>query len=471
GLATANIDSSPVVAITGQVATGLIGRDAFQEVDIFGATIPVTKHNFLVTDIAKLPGILRQAFHIAGTGRPGPVLVDIPRDIQIGMLDFQPGPTLGRMDRSQPADNAQIEAAAAAIGRASRPVMIVGGGAVAANVSAELVAFSEKCSLPVVSTLMGLGAFPASHRHFLGLTGMHGLKPANRAIYNSDLIVAVGSRFSDRITGDRNKYMQGKTIIHLEIDPSEIDKNILTHVGIAGNLQLILKTLAGQVAAGDLKQWWLQIAEWQQQQAARPDNRRLTAPWLMDYIADQAGDLPCRFITDVGQHQMWAAQNLRIERPRQWITSGGMGTMGFGMPAAMGAQLADPGQRAVLIAGDGGFKMTGMELYTAVTHSLPIIVVVVDNRCLGMVRQWQQLFFNQRYSNSLFDTPFDFVGFARACGAWAARATSCDEFADAWKQAVDNRSGPSVIVADIDRMELVTPMIAPGASLDEYVKV
>ena len=476
GLATANMDSSPIVAITGQVSSSLLGRDAFQEVDIIGATIPVIKHSFLVLDITKLPSIIRQAFHIARSGRPGPVLIDIPRDIQIGMLDFQPGPTVGESvaapGKSQLRDNeAQIRAAVAALCSARQPVMIVGGGAVAAAVSDELVAFAEKCALPVVSTLMGLGAFPGSNKHFLGLTGMHGLKPANKAIYNADLIIAVGSRFSDRITGDRSKYITGKTVIHIDVDPAEIDKNIMADIGITGDMRNVLNRLIDSTPAAFLPSWWESIRNWQKTYVVTPDADTLTASLLMRQVNQAVINDNCIFVTDVGQHQMWAAQNLSVEKPRHWLTSGGLGTMGFGLPAAIGAQFAREGNRVVLFAGDGGFKMTGIELYTAVTQGLPIIAIVVNNHSLGMVRQWQQLFFKQRYSSSLFEREFDFAGFATACGAWSAAVSTPDEFERAFAEALLQTNRPSVIVADIARSDLVTPMIAPGAALDDYVEV
>jgi acetolactate synthase-1/2/3 large subunit len=399
GLAAAFMDSVPVVAITGQVPTALIGRDAFQEVDITGITMPITKHNFLVKDPAKLAETLRYAFRIAASGRPGPVLVDIPRDVQTAAVLFEPAAEPEKVPFAlSDVVLARVGAAVEAIGRAERPVIIVGGGVVVAEASAEVAALAEKLASPVVSTLMGLGAIPASHPLFLGLTGMHGHKPANNCIHDADLIIAVGSRFSDRVTGDRTKYAAGKTVIHIDVDPAEIDKNVAAGIGLTGDMKTLLSFLAERVAAGKSKPWWERIAAWQDDCRGAPAGDRLTAPSLFAEISAQTAGADCIFATDVGQHQMWAAQHLKIETPRTWLTSGGLGAMGFGLPAAMGAQFAAPGKRVIHIAGDGGFKMTGAELYTIAAHHLPIISVIVNNNGLGMIRQLQHAFFAKRYT-------------------------------------------------------------------------
>ncbi len=470
GLAAAFMDSVPVVAITGQVPTSLIGRDAFQEVDITGITMPITKHNFLVKDTAKLAETLRYAFRIAASGRPGPVLVDVPRDVQTAEVLFEPAaePAIVPFAMSG-AVLARIDAAAEAIGRARRPAVIVGGGAVAAEASAEVAVLAEKLACPVVSTLMGLGAIPASHPLFLGLTGMHGHKPANNCIHDADLIIAVGSRFSDRVTGDRAKYAAGKAVIHIDVDPAEIDKNVAAGIGLTGDMKTILSFLAARVPAGNSEAWWEKIAAWQADYRSEPFGERLTAPWLFAEISARTGGGGYIFATDVGQHQIWAAQHLKIEVPRTWLTSGGLGAMGFGLPAAMGAQFASPDKRVIHIAGDGGFKMTGAELYTIAAHRLPVISVIVNNNGLGMIRQLQHAFFAKRYTACELPA-VDFTAFAAAFGIDAVVADTPREFAAAFAAALA-APGPRVIVANIAAEDLVTPMVPPGAAINAYLDI
>ncbi len=471
GLATAYLDSVPLVAITGQVPTFMLGRDSFQEVDITGITMTVTKHNFLVRDAARIPEIMRLAFRIASSGRPGPVLVDLPRDVQQGLLTFYP-------PEAPPAQNgtrsdrtlAAVEQAAALISAARRPVMVVGGGVIRGQAAAETRSLAEKLDLPVVSTLMGLGALPATHPQWLGLTGMHGHVAANRAVHEADLVIAVGSRFSDRVTGDPKRYPQGKTFIHLDIDRSEVDKNVASHIALVGELRPLLGQLADSCAAGDWEDWRRTVDAWRLEGRTDYRDDSLNPPWIMREIAAQTADRPTIFATDVGQHQMWAAQHLAIGSPGTWLTSGGLGTMGFGLPAAIGAQVAAPDRRVVVVAGDGGFKMTGMELYTVAAHNLPVITVIIDNGCLGMVRQWQQLFYGKRYSASICPRQMDFAGFAEVFGLPGRRVTTAGEFSQALAAALA-AGGPAVIIAAIGGEELVTPMIAPGAGLNEFVHV
>ena len=471
GLAAAYLDSVPMVAITGQVSTALLGRDAFQEVDITGITMSVTKHNFLVKDPARIPEVMRLAFRIARSGRPGPVLIDLPRDVQVGAFDYSPA-VLPETTQVQP--QAQVldlvRQAAQALSSAKRPVMVIGGGVTRGEASGEVRQLAEKYQLPVVSTLMGLGGLPASHPQFLGLTGMHGHKAANNAICGADLIIAVGSRFSDRVTGDRQRYLAGKTLIHIDIDRSEVGKNVAALFGLVGDMKVLLALLREAGEPGQLEDWWQTIAAWRRQFAETYDSERLTAPWMMRQISEQVAGQSVIFASDVGQHQMWAAQHLAIESPGTWLTSGGLGAMGFGLPAAMGAQVAVPDSRTVVIAGDGGFKMTAMELLTIATYNLPVISVVIDNHCLGMVRQWQQLFYSERYSSSLAPREMDFVGQARSCGVEGVRVSTPEEFKQAFAAAWLIRK-PMVIVADIATGDLVTPMIAPGAPLNEYVEI
>lgn len=472
GLAAAFMDSIPVVAITGQVPTSLIGRDAFQEIDITGITMAITKHNFLVKDPAKLADTIRYAFRIARSGRPGPVLVDVPRDIQTSEVLFEAD---GQPEKLPWAISgtvlARIEAAAQAVHQAKRPLIIVGGGAVAAEAHQEIKALAEKLQAPVVSTLMGLGAFPATHPQFLGLTGMHGLKPANNAVYEADVIIAVGSRFSDRVTGDRAKYAAGKTIIHIDVDPAEIGKNLSAHIGLTGDMKAILAFLNERLADADTAAaWWTQIDAWRQEYAPEYPADRLTAPGVFREIAARTAGGEYIFATDVGQHQMWAAQHLQIEKPRTWVTSGGLGAMGFGLPAAMGAQMGAPGKRVIHIAGDGGFKMTGAELYTIAANKLPVISIIINNGGLGMIRQLQQVFFAKRYTSCCLPPVVDFTAFAAAFGVQAVAVDTAEEFGTAFDAALASPN-PQVIVVNIACEEMVSPMVPPGGAINAYIDI
>ena len=470
GLATAYMDSVPVVAITGQVPANLIGVDAFQEVDTTGITMSVTKHNFLVKDAAILPDVIRYAFRIAASGRPGPVLIDVPRDVQTKMIEMtRETPSTKPLEPLSVHSREQLKKAAQLIAKGEKPVLVSGGGVVGASVHKEVLTLAEKCGMPVVSTLMGLGGFPPEHPQFLGLTGMHGSRAANQAIYHADVILAVGSRFSDRVTGDRFKYAANKTIIHMDVDPAEVDKNVETRLGVIGDLRQMITGLTPLVEEKACTPWWQKLREWQETYKETYQEEQLNAPWMMHTVAALTADRPCIFVTDVGQHQMWAAQHLKIPTPRTWLSSGGLGTMGFGLPAAIGAQLAQPEKRVIHIAGDGGFKMTCAEFFTAASQKLPIISIVVDNGCLGMVRQWQQLFYNQRYSSTLAPVSMDYVLFGKAFGIQATVVTTPEEFKDAFSQALDSQQA-RLIVAKICQDDLVTPMIAPNATLDQYVK-
>ncbi|MBP2653995.1 MAG: ilvG [Firmicutes bacterium] len=469
GLAAAFMDSIPVVAITGQVPTTMIGRDTFQEIDITGMTMAITKHNFIVKDPTKLADTIRFAFRIARSGRPGPVLIDIPRDVQTSQVEFEQE---GKTEKYSWAVAGEvlnkIEAAAKAIQKAKRPVIVVGGGVITASASEHIQALAEKVQAPVVSTLMGLGAFPASHSLFLGLTGMHGLKHANNAVWEADVMIAVGSRFSDRLTGDRAKYIEGKTVIHIDIDPAEIDKNVEAHIGLAGDLKMIVELLNGRLTSGTLNEWWAQINAWQQEEKQEVNDENLTPAWVFSHIAEQTAEKECIFVTDVGQHQMWAAQYLKIEKPRSWITSGGLGAMGFGLPAAMGAQFAQPAKRVVHFAGDGGFKMTGVELYTIAVHKLPIISVIINNNGLGMIRQLQHVFFDKNYTSCVLPPFIDFTVFAAAFGVHAVTVNSQAELMQAFSAAMAS-AAPEVIVVNISEDELVIPMAHPSGAINAFI--
>ena len=471
GLATAFMDSSPVVAITGQVATALLGRDAFQEIDITGITMPVTKHNFLVRDINMLAETVRQAFAIAASGRPGPVLVDVPRDILLGSAEYCR--EIGAACWSEPAAASppveQVQAAGRMLAAARQPVLMIGGGVKAARAEQQVLQLAQCSGMPVVSTLMGLGVVPPGHPRLLGLTGMHGHKAANLAVTQADVIVAVGTRFSDRVTGDPKQYATDKTVIHFDIDMAEFDKNITADITIAGDLRQALTQLADCLIVNKpcWVPWQQQIDAWQQQFSQLDDEQGLTAPWIMHHMSEATAKLPVAWVTDVGQNQMWAAQHLQIDGGRNWITSGGLGTMGFGLPAAMGAQVGCPDKKVVLIAGDGAFKMTGMELHTVVNQQLPLTCVLLNNHSLGMVRQWQQLFFDKRYSSTLLPE-FDFAGFVRACGAVALPASTKEQFTTAFSQALASPV-PTVIIVDIDTDLIVKPMVYPGQSIDRFI--
>ena len=468
GLATAYLDSIPVVAISGQVPVANLGRDSFQEIDIVGVTMPITKYNAIVRKSEELVPMLRLAFAIAKNGRPGPVLIDIPSDLQVKELEY---PELEKVELPEvlKADEGIIEKAAAALNEAERPVLMVGGGAVTSSVEKELIELAHKADLPVVSTLMGLGVYPGSDERAIGLTGMHGHMDCNLAVANADVLVVAGSRLSDRVTGDRNRYAGTKTIIQMDIDQSEIDKNVGVTLALNGDLKETLAKFLPLVKEGKHPEWWAQIKEWDKMEdRSVADGSRLTAPWVMTQLTKTFADRDTVYVTDVGQNQMWAAQYLTIDKPRHHLTSGGCGTMGFGLPGAMGAAFAKPDSQIVHICGDGGFKMTGLEMFTASRENLPLISIVINNSCLGMVRQWQQLFYNERYSNTIL-TEFDFVGFAKSCGADGRTVTTCEEFTEALAEA-QNRSKPFLIEVRIEQSDLVEPMVAAGAVIYDFVK-
>lgn len=474
GLATAYLDSVPLVALTGQVPVHNLGRDSFQEIDIVGVTMPITKYNLLVRRKEDLVPSLRRAFAIAHEGRPGPVLVDIPSNLQVEELEWPDDKEQAKPQNPLPkADAASIEKAADVLNKAERPLLLAGGGALHSNAQDELVQLAEKLDMPVVNTLMGVGAFPASDKHALGLTGMHGHIASNMAVANADVLIVAGSRFSDRVTGDRSRYVGKKTIIQLDIDPSELDKNVAASIPVMGDIKDTLTRLLPLVNKAEHADWWRKVRQWDAaEDRSLLHSDKLTAPWMMQQLNEAFAGKNTVYVTDVGQHQMWAAQYLKVDKPRHHLTSGGCGTMGFGLPAALGAAVAEPDAQVVQICGDGGFKMTGMELYTASREGLPLISIVVNNSCLGMVRQWQQLFYDARYSSTLL-TEFDFIGFAKACGADGARATTQQEFKDALAQAMANKDKkrPFVIEAVIAQGDIVEPMVAPGAAVDDFVKV
>lgn len=469
GLATAFMDSIPVVAITGQVDTTLLGRDAFQEIDIMGVTMPVTKHNFQVKDPDKLCQTLRMAFKVAKSGRQGPVLVDIPRDLFLEKVQFEHVPT-AILSEWQPgrSETALLREAAQVIGSAKKPVIVAGGGVISAGASEALQEFAEKNQLPVVNTLMGLGGFPRTSPLSLGMTGMHGLKTANHAIFEADVIIAIGSRFGDRLTGNRDKYAKDTCFIHLDIDPAEIDKNVISSIGIAGDLNVVLHRLTEETKHPDVVDWWQEIDAWKEKFAYHYDETTLNAPWAMRYIAEKTKMEDVAFVTDVGQHQMWAAQHLVLNKARTWMTSGGLGTMGFGLPAAMGAQIAvgRQGRRLIHIAGDGGIKMTGNEYYTIARFGLPVISIIIDNSSLGMIRQLQRVYYKERYIACQLPE-MNFELYAKSFGIDAVTVDSPVAFAQAFDRALGIEK-PHVIVVKITQ-SFVKPMTKAGAEINEFV--
>ena len=464
GLATAFLDSVPVVAITGQVNRELIGHDAFQEVDITGITMPITKHNFLVKKPENLAQTLRLAFQLAREGRPGPVLVDVPRDVQTALIDFEEA-RLADLQPLEP-DAERVAAAAEAINKAQRPVMLVGGGVINANAEYDAMHLCEKLHIPVVSTLMGLGAISAYRQLFLGMTGLHGHERANNAVKEADLILAVGSRFNDRVTGERSSYSANKLIIHLDIDPAEVDKNIDSGIGITGDMVATLNALEKQAEAHDLSLWWDKINSWPGMDDDFGDEE---APKFFKALNPVLKDKDYIITTDVGQHQMWAAQHLKIQFARQWLTSGGLGTMGFGLPAALGAQLARPQSRVISISGDGGFKMTGSELFTIASNNVPVIAIVFNNSGLGMIRQLQTVQFAKRFTACELPGYVDFVKYAAAFGIEGEHADTPDALAQAVDKAWERRK-PYLLEVCVNPKNMVLPMVAPGLGINDFVK-
>ena len=471
GIATAFMDSVPMVAITAQVDTTLLGRDSFQEIDILDITMPITKHNFKIKDARKLIDTIRQAFDIARSGRRGPVLVDIPRDIFLAEVEYNFKAVEEKVAGKPDADFVICAAEAAEeIAKAERPAVIVGGGAVAAEASKEIIQFIEKFNLPVVNTLMGIGAVPISHPQNLGFAGMHGKKAANSTIAAADLIIAIGSRFGDRQTGNVNKYTQSKKFIHIDIDPAEIDKNIEGSLGLAGDMKVILKLLMRHDFIMSRVNWWQQIHAWQEEFEYDYQVNRLTVPWAMHQVAKKTAGKNYAYATDVGQHQMWAALHLRIEEPRTWFTSGGLGTMGFGLPAAMGAQIAfGKNRRVICVSGDGGIKMTGNEYYTIARLKLPIISLIINNSSLGMIRQLQKVNYKERYIACEFEYQPDYVAYAQSFGIKAESVSTQEEFAHALSKALEDTENPRVIVLNVWR-SFVEPMIKGNARIDEFVE-
>lgn len=473
GIATAYMDSVPIVAFTGQVATSLIGRDSFQEVDIKGITTPITKHNFIVKDVTELAHIIREAFAIASSGRPGPVLVDIPKDVQIAEAEYIPGVFNGlSYVKAEQIDRGGFESslvkAVALIEESERPVILAGGGVGISRASESLVEFAEHIDSPVVTTLMGLGNFPAHHRLFLGMTGMHGSRYANYALTESDLIIAVGTRFSDRVISDLEKFGVGIKIIHIDIDAAEIGKNVRPHISLLGNAKDILDELNMHVSKRTHEEWLGKIESWREAHPLKKNSSsKLSPQYIIETLSNLTEDRAI-ITTEVGQNQMWTAQFYKFTRPRTFITSGGLGTMGYGLGAAIGACIGNPNMQVINIAGDGSFMMNLTELATISRYNLPIIQIVFNNHSLGMVRQWQNLFFGKRYSYTSFGHEVDFVKLADAFGIEGVKVTKNEEVEGVLRYALDKR-GPIILECNIHPDEMVLPIVPPGETIDVLI--
>jgi len=473
GIATAYMDSVPLVLFTGQVPCHLIGTDGFQEADITGITLPVTKHNYLVTNLDDLPRIIREAFYLATTGRCGPVLIDLPKNIQAGVADFNypedvciPG-----YNPTYTGHSGQINRAAKAISGATRPIIYAGGGVLTSSASEVLLQLAETTNIPVATTLMGLTGFPGNHRLSLGMLGMHGTYWANMSIYEADLIIAIGARFDDRVTGKLSRFAQHAKIIHIDIDPAEIGKNVNVDIPIVGDVRHILEELLKKIEPSSTEEWLLHIDEW-----------RKEAP--LSYVQEQEGQISPQYVieqiyketdgnaliaTEVGQHQMWTAQYYRFSQPRSLASSGGLGTMGYGFPASIGMQVGRPEELVFCIAGDGSFQMNMQELATAVSNNIPVKVAIINNGFLGMVRQWQQMFFSSRYSSVDLHTGPDFVKLAEAFGAVGLRASKPSEVAEVIRRAIET-PGPVIIDFIVKAEENVFPMVPPNSPLNEMLR-
>ncbi len=472
GLATAMMDSSAVVAITGNVPQQLIGTDAFQEADVYGITNPVTKHNYLVKNVQDLPRVVAEAFHIATTGRPGPVLIDIPKDVQQAEFegdldDYDVTVDLPGYNPNVVGHAGQIRKAVEAIRNAERPILMVGGGGQAA--AEQVAAFAERVNIPVITTLMGIGAYPAGRSQALGMPGMHGTVTANRAITNCDLIVGAGLRFDDRVTGKISRFAPNAKVVHIDIDPAEISKLVEAHIPVVGDLRDVLPKLEAELEPLAIDAWWEQLQEWKAKYPERyKTDKPLVSQEVIELLREATGG-DCLVTTEVGQHQMFAARLFPTSKPRTWVSSGGLGTMGFGLPAAIGAAFARPGETVVCIAGDGSIQMNIQELATIAKHRLPIIIAITNNGVLGMVRQWQELFHAQRYSEIyLADSNPDFAKLAEAYGIEGHNVFD-RETARALVPEVLERGGPALINFVVYESEKVYPMVPSGAGVDEMM--
>ncbi len=466
GIATAYLDSIPMVAICGNVPTTQIGSDSFQEVDITGVTLPITKHNYFVSSVQDLADTIREAFVLAKSGRPGPVLIDVPKDVQIAKCEFTAKSPV-QAEAPYSAKDMRINEAAELINKSKRPYIYFGGGLITANAQKEMLSLAEKIDAPVGCSLMGLSAIPTDHPRFLGMQGMHGHYASSMAMHKADLIISLGVRFNDRVTGNREKFATSAKIIHIDVDGSELNKTVNAVCGLRGDVKLTLQKLLPMLNEGKKTDWMKKVNAFRKEEEKYLDNRESLTPrrailTLNKYLGENTA-----VCTDVGQHQMWSAQNLFFRKPRRFVSSGGLGTMGFGIGAAIGAAFGTK-ERSVLVTGDGSFGMCLQELATAVTYNVPIVILIMNNGVLGMVRQWQTLFYNKHYSNTVLERKTDFPALARAFGADGETVSTTEELENALSRAF-KQNGPYVVDCRIDKDEFVLPMLPPGGSMDDII--
>lgn len=467
GIATALMDSVPMVAITCNVGVPLLGKDSFQEIDIRGITTPITKHNFIVKDVNQLADVLRRAFRIARTGRPGPVLVDIPKDVTAALAEYTFTPAEPIAPVTEQITDDVIDEALKLLSEAKHPYVFVGGGATIANASEELRTFVLKLDAPVCDSLMGKGAFDGSDPLYTGMLGMHGTKASNLGVSECDLLVAVGTRFSDRVIGNASQFAKDAKVLQFDVDPAEINKNIQTDVAVIGDVKEILKRINEKMPQYSHPLWLAHITELKEKYPLFYSYEGLSGPWLIEEIYRQKRD-DMIILAEVGQHQMWAAQYFKYSKPRTFLTSGGLGTMGYGLGAAIGAQIGNPGKQVINIAGDGCFRMNMNELATAVRQKLPLIEIIVNNSVLGMVHQWQGLFYEKRYSHTILNDSVDYVKLAEAMGARAVRVTTREGFAETFAKALESEV-PFVMDCVVNSDDNVWPMVAPGKAISDVI--
>ena len=466
GIATACLDSIPIVAICGNVPTTQIGTDSFQEIDITGVTLPITKHNYFVSDVTSLADTVREAFKLAKSGRPGPVLIDIPKDVQIAKCEYEPQPPVNK-DEPFAAKDVRIKEAADIINSAKRPFIYFGGGVITSDAEDEVLALAERIDAPIGCSLMGLSAIPTDHPRFLGMQGMHGHYASSISMHNADVILSLGVRFNDRVTGNRTKFAVGAKIVHIDVDGSELNKTVNSVCGLRGDVKLTLQKLLPLLNKEARPDWMAKVDAFRREEEGYLDDRDGLTPRRAILTLNRHLGENTAVCTDVGQHQMWSAQSLSFKTPRRFASSGGLGTMGYGFGAAIGAAYGT-GERSVLVTGDGSFGMNLNELATAVRYNIPVVVIVMNNGVLGMVRQWQTLFYDKHYSNSVLERKTDFAAFAKAFGADGEAVATPEELDKALTKAFKT-DGPYIIDCRIDKDEFVLPMLPPGGSMDDII--